>query len=284
MHHNPEVRNYFTEYEESSDPEMVVASAKTPLSSDVLGAFTSLKYIVQCSNGLNTIDLRYCKEKGIKIFNAPFANANAVSEYVVASVLSVVRKLILADRTIKSGKWEREKFYAKEVKDLKIGLIGFGNISKLVHKKLRAFDCSFLVVDPFLTAEQIEIDSHTKKVEHTELVSSADVISVHVPLLDATRNLLSEKDFSLMKNGCIVINSSRGGIVNEEDLIKHLKSGKLNAVLDVFVDEPNVDSRFFLDNVLLSPHIASMSSSAQENMITEAKENFERFLAEVKKE
>jgi len=187
--------------------------------------------------------------------------------------------LNLADRTIKSGKWEREKFFSREVKDLKIGLIGFGNISKLVDRKLRAFDCKFLVVDPFLSAEQIEIDACTKKVEHDELLKGADVISVHVPLVDATRNLLSEKDFSLMKEDAIVLNSSRGGIINENDLIKYLENGKLNAVLDVFVNEPSVDSRFFtLDNVLLSPHMASMSSSAQVNMILEAKENFEKFL------
>ncbi len=295
LHHNPNIASYFQEQlyeatESQAETEIIVAGAKTELDAISLANYPKLKYIIQCSNGINTIDTEYTKHREIKIFNAPTANANATAEYVVALILSCLRKIPFADKTIKEGKWERRKFTSREIRELNIGLIGFGAIAKLVHKKLTGFDPKqFLVVDPFLSKEQIEIDERTKKVEIDQLLKESDIITIHVPLLDATRNLINTEEFKTMKDQATLLNCSRGGIVNEQALITALEEGEKNegkqlfAALDVFPNEPEVNPELLnFDNLILSPHIASMSKSAQERMILEAKRRFEESLEQEK--
>jgi D-3-phosphoglycerate dehydrogenase / 2-oxoglutarate reductase len=259
--------------------ELIISGATTDLNKEQLSKFPSLKFIIHCCNGINTIDTEYCKQQNITIFNSPTANINATAEHTTALILSSLRKIPQADQSMREGFWRRDQFLAKEINQCTIGFIGFGKIARIVNQKLSSFNPKqILAYDPFLTQEQITNSAkNVTKVDLEQLFKEADIISLHLPLLDSTRNMISEPQFNLMKQDCVIINCSRGGIIDETALIKFLNNNQLaTAALDVFENEPNNNSQLFqLPNIILTPHIASMSKKAQEAMVTEAKENFE---------
>lgn len=265
--------------------EIIISGAANDLSTNILLNYPKLKYIIHCCNGINNIDQEYCKQNSIQIFNSPTANINATAEHTVALILASLRNIVAADTSIREGKWERNQFLGKEINECTIGFLGFGNIARLVQKKLASFEPQRIIAyDPFLSQEQIDqvAPSGTKviKAELNELLKQSDIISLHLPLLPATKHMIAKDQFELMKNDSIIINCSRGGIIDEDALYDALTNKKIaGAALDVYDDEPVVNPKLFkLTNCTMTPHLASMSRKAQQRMIFEAKENFENYI------
>lgn len=253
----------------------------TTVDKDLICRAKNLKAIIRAGVGLDNVDMTECKTKGVKVYNAPGSNANAVASHTVALVFAVLRQVAKADRHVREGKWDRNEFLSHEFDNKVIGIVGFGAIGRLVAKKLSGFDVRFIAFDPYLTKEQIEGAEEAKgRVRKTddihELVRSSDVITIHVPLMPETKYLIGEKELGMMKPHTIVINTSRGGIVNEKALIETLKHKKIwGAGLDVFEEEPPMNKDLLeLQNVVLTPHVASMTDQANRNMSIHAVENF----------
>ena len=245
----------------------------TKLSRETLSCAKNLTHIVSCTTGLDHIDLGYCTEKGIRVIDAAGANAEAVAEHTIALLFAVLRKIPAADTSLRRGEWKREEFSGQELGGMTFGFLGFGRIGKLVAKKLRGFDLSFLVYDPYLTAADIEnagkdAGVSIKKIDSVEtLLKHSQIVSLHLPLTPETANMIGKKQFALMSNS-IFLNTSRGGIVDEHALVEALQSGALaGAGLDVFSKEPPVSSPLLsLNNAVLTPHIATMTHSAVREM------------------
>ncbi|MBT4445911.1 hypothetical protein HOA92_00435 [archaeon] len=282
LHKNRDlVSTYFQEAkyqvtQNNQEVETIVSGGTNELSKEQLQLYPNLRNIIHCCNGTNTIDINFCKQNNIQIFNSPTANINATAEHTVALILSTLRKITQANKSMKQGNWNRDQYFGKEINECQIGFIGFGRIARLVNQKLSNFNPKkILAYDPFLTQEQM--GENTTKVELTELFKEADIISLHLPLLESTRHMISKDQFDLMKTESILVNCSRGGIIDESALIGFLnKNQAAAAALDVFENEPNVNQKLFeLPNLTLTPHLGSMSKKAQLRMITEAKENFE---------
>ncbi|HLD21503.1 MAG TPA: NAD(P)-dependent oxidoreductase [Patescibacteria group bacterium] len=279
IHQNKEVLKYFSEYEHSTDPEVIVSGAYNKVDAQMLQQYPHVQYIVNCCSGTDNVDLFYCKEHHIQVFNAPTANCNSTAEHAVAMILSLLRRISFADSDMRVGGWNRGRFLTQELCDVTVGIVGFGRIGKLVYQKLKGFGSSFLVFDVIAEQAAGMNDGGFSFVPFEKLVKESDIITLHVPLLAETQNLFSQKEFFMMKEGSMLVNCARGGVVNEEALIQALEAKRISAALDVFVGEPQVNPKFFeLDNIILTPHIASMSRRAQEQMILEAKEQFEQFV------
>ncbi len=245
----------------------------TKLDAPALSSAKKLKHIISCTTGLDHIDTGFCKEKGIQVIDAAGANAEAVAEHTIALLFAALRKIPYADTAVRAGRWEREQFSGEELEGKTFGFLGFGRIGKLVAKKLRGFDLSFLVYDPYLSDADVEkagkdLGVPVKKTGSMETVlKNSQVVSLHLPLTPETKNMIGKKEFALMRNA-IFLNTSRGGIVDEQALADALRGGQLlGAGLDVFAEEPLQNSPLFsLPNAVLTPHIATMTSKAAREM------------------
>lgn len=256
-----------------SDCEILMVRSGVNVNQEVLNKFGNLHYVIRVGVGLDNVDTKLCAERGIKVFNSPGSNANAVAEYVVGIVLFRLRKFDLLTRK-DIEEWNRFKFMGGELKGKIIGLVGFGNIAKLVYKKLLAFDCRFIVYDPYIdNSQKFESLEFTESLE--SLFKDSDIISIHVPLIDETFHLVDEALLGLMKDGVILVNTSRGPIVNEEKVIEMFFGRKSTYIADVFENEPNVSKKLLNHpNVICTPHIASMTWEADRMMAVKAAENF----------
>ncbi len=263
------------------DVEGILTTVSGLITKEVVGKAPKLACIISCSAGLDHIDLATCKQRSIAVYHAPASNASAVADHTIALLFAVLRKLAIADKHVRTGRFERDQFLGLELDHKVLGLVGFGAVGRLVAKKLSGFSIRVLAYDPLLSREQI--GQHTdvrgmdiRKVELETVLRDADVISIHVPLLESTRNLVSKPQFARMKPTAILLNTSRGPVVNEADLIEALRTKKIfGAGLDVFDGEPNVNRSFFgLENVVLSPHIAAMTEEARRKMAVQAVESF----------
>src|SRR3989344_456755 len=241
LHSDPTVTNYFKAYKKSGNPDIIVSGANNKVTSRVLGKYPNAKYIINCCNGIDNIDQSYCKEKNIHIFNAPTANINATAEHTIALLLSLLRKIPQADSHVRFGQWERKKFLSQELKDLTIGIIGFGKIGQLIYKKLLALEPKFLVYDPLFTKDKMEKFTKCTLVPLNTLIRTADILTLHVPLLPQTIKLISKKQFDSMKNGTMIINTARGELIDEDALLNALRSNKISAAIDVFENEPKIN-------------------------------------------
>ncbi|UCD07180.1 MAG: hydroxyacid dehydrogenase [Candidatus Aenigmatarchaeota archaeon] len=263
------------------DYDVLLIRTYTKVDKGVLNRAKKLKAVIRAGVGLDNIDVEECKKRDIRIYHSPGSNANAVASHTVALIFAVLRKIAKADKHVREGKWDREEFLSHELDDKVIGIVGFGAIGKLVAKKLSGFDVDFLAYDPYLTKEQIEdaeeAKRRVKKLDDLhELIRKSDIITIHVPLMPETRYIIGEKEFKIMKPHAILINTSRGGVVDEKALIEYLKKDKLyGAGLDVFEEEPPKNRELLeLHNVVLTPHTAAMTEQAHRNMSVQAVESF----------
>lgn len=236
-----------------------------PITKRVIYNASKLKVISKYGVGVDNIDLESAKERNIVVTNTPNANSNAVAELTVGLIISVLRNIPLSDRRVREKKWDR--FIGYELYGKTLGVIGTGSIGKRVIKLLRGFDLNILCYDKFPDYEWAEKEN-LKYVNFDELLKRSDIITIHIPLTEETRHLISERELSLMKKTAIIINTSRGGIINERDLYKFLKEGKIyGAGLDVLEDEPPQNSPLIeLDNVVITSHIGAHTQESIENM------------------
>lgn len=231
------------------------------------GAKGKLKIIGRAGVGVDNIDKEAAKEFGIAVENTPFGNTNAAAEQTLALLMLCARPNYLACKSMKDGKWDRKNFEGTELKDKTLGLIGFGNVGKKVAKVALALEMNVLVYDPYLPDEKFK-ELGVKKAELSQIYSTADYITVHVPLTDKTKNMISDNEFNEMKQGVRILNVARGGVINEDALFKAINSGKVAAAgLDVYSAEPPANRELILnDKVVCTPHLGASTFEAQENV------------------
>ena len=244
----------------------IIVRNKTSLDKKILISASNLKFIGRLGVGLDNIDTEYCKNNNIIVQPATGMNSDSVAEYVVNSSLTLLKKTQIINELTLQGKWPRTSIVTKELKGKILGLIGFGDISKKVLKLVNVFDVTCIAYDPFITLKEMEADN-VKKVSFDEILNLADIISIHVPLNNDTKYLFDRQVFIKMKKQPIIINSSRGGIINEIDLIDAYRNKYISGfALDVFENEP-VNETFYKNiskdmNCILTPHIAGVTEES----------------------
>lgn len=246
--------------------DALIIRSKTKVSATIIQQATKLKVIGRAGSGVDNIDLKAATRKGIFVLNTPGANANSVAELTLGMMLALLRNIPKADASLKHNQWLKKQLKGQELSGQTIGIIGFGSIGKKVAELLSPFHVTILVFDPHVSqqhAKQYAINL----VELETLLHEADIITIHVPLLASTKNLLSDHQFNLMKSTTLLINASRGGIVDEHALIKALATKKIaGAACDVFNKEP-LEADYPLlqfDNVIVTPHIGAATVQAQQ--------------------
>lgn len=233
-----------------------------------LEKYPKVKYILRAGVGLDNIDLDECKKRQITVLNAPGSNANAVAEFVVSLMIMLLRNTPRHTNLLSKGKWRSSNYLGYEIKGKIIGLVGCGSIGKFIAEKLQSFDVkNILGFDPLVDAVSLK-NSHIIKVDLEYLLQNSDIVSLHVPLIKDTKHLISQPELNKMKKSAYLINTSRGGIVNEEDLIKALQTEVIaGAALDVFENEPEINKKLLgLSNIILTPHLGGYTQEADRQM------------------
>ena len=259
---------------------LVVRSA-TRVTRELLAKGPRLKVVGRAGVGVDNIDLPAATERGIAVLNSPAGNTVAAAELTMALILSVVRRVAEADRSMRAGKWDRSRLRGLQLKDRTLGLVGAGRIGSEVAGRCRAFGMKILAYDPYLTAERAN-DIGLALTGLDEVLNHGDIISLHVPLTDETFHLIDERALSRMKPGAFVVNVSRGGVIDEEALGRALIRGRLaGAALDVFEFEPLPPNSPLLNlpNVVLTPHLGASTVEAQELVAREIAESVRDALA-----
>lgn len=247
--------------------DAIIIRSETKLKGDIIEAGDRLKVIGRAGIGLDNVDLAAATKKGIVVMNTPQENAIAAAEHTIAMILSASRKIPQATASMKAGKWEKKKFMGVELYNKVLGLVGIGVIGTIVADRARGLKMKVIGYDPYLSKEAAE-KKGVDLVSFDELLGRSDFISVHTPLTDETRNLIDQNTFMKMKDGVILINCARGGIVNEKDLYDAIKRGKVaGAAMDVFEKEPPVGNPLLeLEEVISTPHLGASTGEAQENV------------------
>jgi len=256
------------------DYEALVVRSATKVNKDIISAAVKLKVVGRAGVGLDNVDLEAATQKGIIVMNTPAGNTISTAEHTLSMILALSRNIAQASGSMKKGEWKRSKFMGVELYGKVLGIVGFGRIGSEVARRALSFGMKVLAFDPFLSREVAQ-GIGVESVELKELLEKADYITVHTPLTDETRHMISDKQFALMKKGVRVINCARGGIINEEALAKALKEGKVaGAAMDVFEQEPlNPESELLkLDNVITTPHLGASTEEAQVNVAIEVAE------------
>lgn len=251
-----------------SDIEILLVRSATKVTREIIEAGKNLKIIARAGAGLDNVDVETAKEKGIKVLNTPGANSISVAELTIGLMIAASRFIPQGTQSLKEGKWEKKKFKGFELYEKKLGIIGYGKIGREVAKRAKAFDMKIYVYD-IVKPENLE--SFVEFVDFERLIKSSDYITVHVPLNEKTKYMINKSTFDLMKDGAILINAARGGVVDEEALYNALISGKLKAAaLDVFEVEPPTDDLrkklLSLENVIATPHIGASTEEAQKRV------------------
>lgn len=250
------------------DYDAVIVRNETKVDTEFLDAAKKAQVIGRLGVGLDNIDTKQAAERNIPVISARNANATSVAEYVLACMLDASRPIRQADADVKQGNWNRKQFTGTELNGRVLGLVGMGEISHRVAKRAKAFGMDVIGYDPFVAPfDHVVQETGIKQVDELEeLLKQSDFISLHIPLTNETRHLIDKEAFSIMKPEAYVINSARGGIVSEEDVVEAVKAGQVaGAYLDVLEEEPITNSSRFADveNVILSPHIAGSTDEAQ---------------------
>jgi len=246
--------------------DAVVVRSRTKVTADVLRAAKKLKVAARAGVGLDNIDVGEAETRGVKVINTPEAPSAAVAELAIGFMLSLVRSIPLADRKMKSGEWIKSALVGKELRGKTLGVVGFGRIGYQVAKRVKAFDMKILAYDVQIEKLMDYVrEVGAEVISFQELLKRSDFVTLHVPLLPQTRHMIGENEITTMKDGAYLINTSRGGIIDEEALKKALKSGKLAGVaLDVFEQEPPKDTSLSgLSSVVCTPHIGAQTEEAQ---------------------
>jgi D-3-phosphoglycerate dehydrogenase / 2-oxoglutarate reductase len=251
----------------------------TKVTADVLDAATNLKVIGRAGIGVDNVDIPAASKKGVIVMNTPFGNSITTAEHAIAVMMAVARQIPEADTSTQGGKWEKSKFMGVEVTGKTLGVIGAGNIGGIVCDRARGLKMKVIAYDPFLSEERAD-KLGVEKVDLDELLKRADFITLHVPLTDKTRNILSAENIARTKKGVRIINCARGGLVDEAALAEAIKSGHVaGAGFDVFEVEPAKDSPLFgLANVVCTPHLGASTTEAQENVALQVAEQIADYL------
>ncbi len=257
----------------------IAIRSATKLTPKVLAAPGALKVIGRAGIGVDNVDLPAATQAGIVVMNTPFGNAITTAEHAITMVLSLARDIPAANASTQAGKWEKSRFMGTEIMGKTLGIIGCGNIGAIVADRAQGLKMKVIAFDPFLSEERAQALG-VEKVDLDGLLPRADFISLHTPLTDQTRNIISADAINKTKPGVRIINCARGGLVDEAALKAALDSGHVaGAALDVFAEEPAKDNPLFgMDQVVCTPHLGASTTEAQEKVAVQVAEQMADYL------
>jgi len=253
----------------------------TKVTAQVLARAKNLRFIGRAGVGVDNIDLEEATKRGVVVMNCPGGNTISTAEHTVGMILALARKIPAADRSLRSGAWDRARFKGRELFGRTLGLVGLGRVGKEVARRLLAFSMKVLAHDPYIEAREARALG-VEMVSLEELLRRSDIVSVHVPLNDETRGLIGAREIASMRDGALLVNCARGGIVDEGAVAEALRSGKLAGVaFDVYQDEPPTDRALFAhETSVFTPHIAASTAEAQVRIAREIAQRVARALCE----
>ena len=261
------------------DYDGLAIRSATKVDKDVLAAAKKLKVVGRAGIGVDNVDVPTATQSGVVVMNTPFGNSITTAEHAIAMMFALARQLPQADQSTQAGKWEKNRFMGVELSGKTLGVIGCGNIGSIVADRAIGLRMKVVAYDPFLSPERA-VEIGVEKVELDDLLARADVITLHTPLTDKTRNVLSRDALLRTKKGVLVVNCARGGLVDEHALRELLDSGHVGgAGFDVFVEEPAKDNVLFgAPNFIATPHLGASTLEAQENVALQVAEQISEFL------
>lgn len=266
----------------SDDIQAVFVRTYTQVNIDFLDTFPRLQYVIRAGVGLDNIDTSECENRGIKVFNSPGANAHSVAELAIGFTIFLMRDVHAQIHSLKNNTWRQREHLGSDITGKTIGIIGCGAVGRLIAKKMSGFELNeILGYDPFLSQEQLSLSGITKA-ELPQLLANSDVVILSIPLTPQTHDLIKLADMSLMKNTSFLINVSRGGIINEADLVTALNTNVIaGAALDVFENEPHGINQDLLthNNLIATPHIGGFTKEGDRAICVAAAENFLRSIS-----
>jgi D-3-phosphoglycerate dehydrogenase / 2-oxoglutarate reductase len=259
--------------------EGLAIRSATKVTAKILERANSLKVIGRAGIGVDNVDIPAATARGIIVMNTPFGNSITTAEHAISLMLALARQIPEADASTRAGKWEKNKFMGVEMFGKTLGVIGCGNVGSIVADRALGLKMKVIAYDPFLSPDRAT-DLGVEKVELDELLKRADFITLHTPLTDKTRNIISADAIKKMKKGVRIVNCARGGLVDEAALSEALKDGHVGgAAFDVFVTEPATENPLFnLPNVVCTPHLGASTSEAQENVALQIAEQMSDYL------
>ena len=245
--------------------EVVVVRSRTKMTRELVEKANKCQIIARVGVGLDNIDQDVAKEKNIRVINAVEGAITAVSELVIGLMLSMAREIPRADREIRNGNWIKKELMGSELKGKYLGIVGLGNIGKRLGRLARALNMNIIGYDVVPIDDEFSKEVGLMKADLDTLLSSADYVSFHVPLLDSTRHMINAEKLNMMKKTARIINTARGGVIDEEALYNSLKEGNLaGAALDVFEVEPATGNKLItLPNFIATPHMGAQTKEAQ---------------------
>jgi len=269
----PELRALIADYD-----GLAIRSA-TKVTRELLDAAPRLKVVGRAGIGVDNVDVKSATARGVVVMNTPHGNTITTAEHAIAMMFALARQIPEASASTRAGKWEKNRFMGVELTGKTLGLIGCGNIGSIVADRAVGLHMKVLAYDPYLT-EKRAIELGVEKTELATLLARADIITLHTPLTDATRDIISREALSRTKKGVRIINCARGGLVDEAALADAIEAGHVaGAALDVFETEPATASRLFgLENVVCTPHLGAATTEAQENVALQVAEQMSDFL------
>jgi len=255
------------------DYDALIVRSQTQVGAEVIESGKKLKVIGRAGVGIDNIDVDAATKKGIVVVNAPTGNTVAAAEHTIALMLALARNIPQANSHLKSGKWRRDEFVGTELRNKTLGIIGLGNVGSEVAKRAQAFEMRVIAHDPFVSkdyARNLKVDL----VSLDQLLTEADFITLHVPLTAATKKLIGGKELTKLKPTARIVNCARGGVIDEEALVKAIKAGKIaGAAFDVFDHEPVTDSPLFKeDKIIVTPHLGASTIEAQTSIAKDVAE------------
>src|SRR5690606_1765210 len=250
------------------DYNALIVRSETKVNSEMISAMENMEVIGRAGAGVDNIDLDASTRKGIIVMNTPGGNTVSTAEHTMALMLSMCRNIAQANQSLRSGKWDRKTYKGTELLDKTLGVVGLGKIGREVALRSKAFGMNVIGFDPVLS-EEVAKKINVQLVDLDTIFSKSDIITVHVPLNEETKNLICEETLAKCKDGVKIINCARGGIVNEEDLVAALNSGKVSAAaLDVYVTEPPEFTVALIQHpkVVATPHLGASTDEAQKKV------------------
>ena len=244
----------------------IITRSRTAISEKIISDADNLKIIARAGIGVDNIDIFAATRKKIAVINAPLGNARSTAEHTIGLIIALLRHIPQASNDLKNGLWNKTKYVGTQLAGKTLGIVGFGNVGKEVCKMAKGLGLKVIICEPY-----IRLPAHLKHVTYEELLKESDIISFHVPSTYLTRNMLNRNTLKLCRQEVFIVNCSRGGVVDENCLIRGLEEGKIKGLaLDVFNNEPKPNSKLLaFSNTIATPHIAGSTVESQYQSVTE---------------
>ena len=263
--------------ENITDADILLVRSGTNITKELIDKANSLKIIARCGVGIDNIEISEATKKNIFVTNTPNANIISAAELTIGLMIAAARNISIADNSLKNKEWSRSEFTGIELYGKQLGLVGFGKVARLVSERLQSFGMKIVFYDPFVESST-EVE---QKLNLNELLETSDFVSLHVPKTDETKNLISKDKLSIMKSNAIIINASRGGVIDEDAVFELVNQNKLfSAGFDVYENEPpNLDKESINSKAITLPHLGASTKEAQQRTGKEVVDNIKDILS-----